>query len=208
MPLIWCNKIFPITHNPNLTMRGKKKPAKSRLCGFIQNAWPVLLKTVKVFRNRADLRNSHRQEESKHHCCSVTQSCPTLCNSMDCSTSGFPVLHCLPEFAQTHVHWVGDAIQPSHPLSSLSSPVLSFPQHQGPFLWVSSSHQAAEVLELQLQHQSFQEYLGLISFRINWFDLLSVQGTLEPSRAQQFKSINSSALSLLYGPTLTSVHDY
>ena len=152
MPLIWYNEIFPITHNPNLTMREKKKkkPEKSRLCGFKQNDWPVLLKTVKVFRSRADLRNGHRQEESKHHCCSVIQSLPTLCNSMDCSTSGFPVLHGLPEFAQTHVHWVGDAIQPSHPLSFPSPPFLSFPQHQGPFLWVSSSHQAAKVLELQL----------------------------------------------------------
>ena len=192
-------------------MRGKKKTEKSRLCGFLQNAWPVLLKTVKVFRKRADLRNGHRQEESKYHCCcSVAQLCPTLFYSMDCSAPGFPVLHCLPEFALTHVHWVGDAIQPSHPLSFLSPPVLSFPQHQGPFQWVSSLHQVAKVLELQLQlqHPSFQEYSGLISFRINWFNLLAVQGTLESSRAPEFKSISSSALSLLYGPTLTSVYDY
>ena len=75
---------------------------------------------------------------------------------MDCSTPGFPVLHYLPELAQTHVHWVGDAIQPSHPLLSPSPSALNLSQHQGLFQWVSSSHQVAEVLELQLQHQSFQ----------------------------------------------------
>ena len=68
-----------------------------------------------------------------HYCCSVTESCPILCNPLDCSTPGFLVLHPLPEFAQTHVHRVGDAIQPSHPLSPLSPPALSLSQHQGPF---------------------------------------------------------------------------
>ena len=80
-----------------------------------------------------------------------SQSCLTLCNPMNCSTLGFPVLHCLPEFAQTHVHRVGDSTQPSHPLSSPSPPALSLSQHQGLFQWVSSSHQVAKVLELQLQ---------------------------------------------------------
>ena len=69
---------------------------------------------------------------------------------------GFPVLHHLPEFTQTHVHWVCDAIQPSHPLSSPSPPAFNLPQHQGLFQWVSSSHQVAKGLEFQLQHQSFQ----------------------------------------------------
>ena len=69
---------------------------------------------------------------------------------------GFPVYHQLPQLAQTHVHKVGDAIQPSHPLSSPFPPVVNFSQHQGPFKSVSSSHQVAKVLELQLQHQSFQ----------------------------------------------------
>ena len=87
---------------------------------------------------------------------SVTQLCPTLCDTMDCSTPGFPVHHKLPELAQTHVHQVGDAIQPSHPLSSLSPPALNLSQHQGLFKWVSSSHQVAKVLEFQLQHQSFR----------------------------------------------------
>ena len=87
---------------------------------------------------------------------SVAQSCLTLCDPMDCSTPGFPVLHQLLELAQTHVHRVGDAIQPSHPLSSLSPPAFNLSQPQGLFLWVSSLHQVAKVLELQLQHQSLQ----------------------------------------------------
>ena len=83
---------------------------------------------------------------------SVVQLCPILCNPMDCSTPGLPVYRQLPEFTQTHVHWVSDAIQPSHPLSSPSPPAFSFPQHQGLFKWVSSSHQVAKGLEFQLQH--------------------------------------------------------
>ena len=86
---------------------------------------------------------------------SVTQSCPTLCDPMDSSTPGFPVYHQLLELAQTHVHGVSDTIQPSHPLSSPST-AFNLSQHQGLFKWVSSSNQVAEVLELQLQHQSFQ----------------------------------------------------
>ena len=79
-----------------------------------------------------------------------------LCNSMNCSTPGLPVHHQLPEFTQTHVHRVGDAIQPSHPLSSPSPPALNLSQHQGLFRWVSSSHEVAKVLAFQLQHQSFR----------------------------------------------------
>ena len=87
---------------------------------------------------------------------SVAQSCLTLCHPMNCSTPGFPVHHQLLELAHTHVHQVNDAIQPSHPLSSPSPPAFNLSQHQGLFQWVSSSHQVAKVLELQLQHQSFQ----------------------------------------------------
>ena len=83
-------------------------------------------------------------------CCSVTQSCLTLFHPMDCSTPGSPVLHYLPKFAQTHVHWVSDAIQPFHPLSSPSPPAFNLSQYHGLFQWVSSSHQVAKVLELQL----------------------------------------------------------
>ena len=87
---------------------------------------------------------------------SAAQLCPTLCDPMDCSMPGLPVHHQLLEFTQTHVHRVGDAIQPSHPLSSPSPPAFNLSQHQGLFKWISSSRQVAKVLEFQLQHQSFQ----------------------------------------------------
>ena len=89
-------------------------------------------------------------------CCSLAKLCLTLWDPMDCSIPGFPVLHCLLELAQTHVHRVGDAIQPSHPLSSPPPPALNPSQHQGLSQWVSSSHKVAKVLEFQLQLQSFQ----------------------------------------------------
>ena len=87
---------------------------------------------------------------------SVTQSCPTLCDPMNHSTTGPPVHHQLPVFTQTHVHWVRDVIQLSYPLSSPSPPALNLSQHQGLFQWVSSSHEVAKVLEFQLQYQSYQ----------------------------------------------------
>ena len=102
-----------------------------------------------------------------------------FCDPMDCSTAGFPVHHQLPELAQTHVHRVSDAIQPSHPLSSPSLPAFYLAQHQGLFKWVSSLHQVAKVLEFQLQHQSSQWIFRLISFRMDWLDLFAVQGTLK-----------------------------
>ena len=86
---------------------------------------------------------------------SVTQRCRTLCDPMNCSTPGLPVHHQLPEFTQIHVHWVSDAIQPSHPLLSPSPPAFNLSQHQGLLKWVRSSHQVAKILEFQLQHQSF-----------------------------------------------------
>ena len=122
----------------------------------------------------------------------VTQSCLTLCDPMNRSTPGLPVHHQLPEFTQTHVHWVGDAIQPSHPLSSPSPPALNLSLHQGLFKWVSSLHQVAKVLEFQLQHQSFNEHPGLIYFRIDWLDLLAVQGT--PKSLLQHHSSKASIL--------------
>ena len=153
--------------------------------------------------------------------CSVTQSCPTLCNPMDCSMPGFPVLHCLPEllpgfpvlhyftkFPQTHVHCVGDAVQPSHPLLSPSPPAFNLSQHQGLFQWVSSSHWVAKYWSFSFSTSSSNEYPGLISFRVDWFDLLAVQGVLKSLLQHQFESNNSLALSLLYGHTLTSIQDY
>ena len=128
---------------------------------------------------------------------------------MDYSTPGLPVHHQLQEFTQTHVHWVGDAIQPSHPLSSPFPPTFDLSWHQGIFQWVSSSYQVAKVLEFQLQHQSFQWifrtdflYDGLVG------SPCSLKDPQESSPTPQFKSINSSALSFLYSPTLTSIHDY
>ena len=88
--------------------------------------------------------------------CSVAQLCPTLFDPMNCSTPGFPVHHQLLGLTQTHIHWVSDAIQPSHPLSSPSPPAPNPSQHQSLFQWVNSSHEVAKVLEFQLQHHSFQ----------------------------------------------------
>ena len=112
---------------------------------------------------------------------SVAQSCPTLCHPMNRSTGGLPVHYQLPEFTQTHVHWVGDAIQPSHRLSSPAPPDLNLSQHQGLFQWVNSSHQVAKVLEFQLQHRSIQWIFReiLIFFKINSLGLLAVSGTIK-----------------------------
>ena len=110
---------------------------------------------------------------------SVAQLCQTRCDPMDCSIPGFPVYHQLLEFAQTHVHWVGDAIERAHPLLSPFPPAFNLPQHQGLFLWFNSSHQMAKVLELQLQHHPSNECSGLIYFRMDWLDLHAVQGTLK-----------------------------
>ena len=105
----------------------------------------------------------------------------------DCSTPGFPVHHQLRELAQTHVHWVGDTIQPSHPPLAPFLPAFNLSQNQGLLKWVGSSCQVAKVLELQLQHQSFQWIFRLISFRIDWLALLAVQWTLE-SLLQHYSS--------------------
>ena len=103
-----------------------------------------------------ELLNTHIHLISINQFNSVSQSCPTLCDPMNNSTPGLPVHHQLPEFTQTHVHWVSDAIQLSHPLSSPSPPALNLSQHHGLFKWVSSLHEVAKVLDFQLQHQSFQ----------------------------------------------------
>ena len=131
-------------------------------------------------------------------CCSVAKFCLTLCDSMDRGTPSSPILHYLPEFAQTHIHWIGDAIYLSHPLLPCS-PAFDLSQHEGLFQRVGSLHQVAKVLELPLQHQSFQW-----TFRV---DFLTVLGTLK-SLLQHHNSKASLALSLLYGPTLTFIHGY
>ena len=136
-------------------------------------------------------------------------SCVQLCDPIDCSTPGFPVHSQLPELAQTHVYCVGEAIQPSHPLSSYSPPAFNLSQNQGLFKWVSSSHQVAKVLEFQLQHQSFQWIFrtDFLKDRLVWYPW-SPRDSQEPSPTPQFKSINSSVLSFLYSSTLTSIHNY
>ena len=124
---------------------------------------------------------------------------------------GFPVHHQLSELAQTHVHQVGDAIQPSHPLLSPSPPAFNLFQHQGLFHRVSSLHQVAKYWGFSFSISPSNEYSGLISFRIDWFDLLAVQGTLKSLLQHQkasIETINSLVLSFLYGPTLTSIYDY
>jgi len=128
---------------------------------------------------------------------------------MNRSMPGLPVHHQLPEFTQTHVHRVGDAIQPSHPLSSPSPPAPNPSQHQGLSQWVNSSHQVAKVLEFQLQHQSFQ-WTARTNLLQNGLlgSPCSPRDSQESSPTPQFKSINSSALSFLYSPTLTSIHDH
>ena len=110
---------------------------------------------------------------------SVTQSCPTLCNPMNRSTPGLPVHHQLLESTQTHVHWVGDAIQPSHPLLSPSPPALTLSQHQGLFKWINSPHQVAKYWSFSFNISSTNEHAGPISFRMDWLDPLAVQGTLQ-----------------------------
>ena len=167
-------------------------------------------------KRRYDLFIGHILLTLKIHCnmhsvqfSSVAQSCLTLCDPMNPSTPGLPVCHQLPELTQIHVHWVGDAIQPSHPLSSPSAPAPNLSQYQGLFKWVNSSHEVAKVLEFQLQRQSFQwtprtDLLqdGLVR------SPCSPRDSQESSPTPQFKSINSSVLSFLHSPTLTSIHDH
>ena len=170
-----------------------------------------LLKVQQLTRSKAEtqLRSSTFKDQVSQSVSSVVHLCPTLCDPMNCSTPGFPVHHKLLEFTQTHVHRVGDAIQPSHPLLSPSLPALNPSQHQGLFQWINSLYEEAKVLEFQLQHQSFQwtprtDLLqdGLVGFPS------SPRDSQESSPTPQFKSINFSAISFLHSPTLTSIHDH
>jgi len=153
---------------------------------------------------RSTVVNTLTKMRIKMWFCSVQLlSCVRLCNPMDCGTPGLPVHHQLLELAQTHVHWIGDAIQPSQPLSPPSPPTFNLSQHQGLFQWVNSSHQVAKVLEFQLQHQSFQ-WIFRIRFLQNWLvgSPCCPRDSQESSPTPQFKSNNSSVLSFLYSPTL------
>ena len=132
------------------------------------------------------------RQEYRFCCCSVTQSCRTLCDPMDYSMPGFRVLHSLPELAQTHVHWVGDAIQPFHPVIPFSS-AFSLSQHQG-FSNESALHiRWPKDWSFSFSISPSNEYSGLISFRIDWLDLLAVQGTLK-----SFLQHHSSKASILW----------
>ena len=119
------------------------------------------------------------------HCCSVAKLCPTLCDPMECNTSGFPVPYHLLKFVPTHIHWVGDAIQPSHTLSSPSPPTFNLSQHQGLFIGTS----AFSIIPSN-------EYSGLISFRVDWLDLLAVQESSQDNTTVQNHQFFSAQLSL------------
>ena len=139
---------------------------------------------------------------------SVAQSWLILCDPMNRHTPGLPVHHQLPESTQTHVHWVGHAIQLSHPLSSPSPPAPNPSQHQS-FSSESTVHMRwPKYWSFSFSISPSKEHPGLISFRMDWLDLLAVKGTQESSPTPQFKSINSLALSFLHSPTLTSIHDH
>ena len=140
---------------------------------------------------------------------SVTQSCPTLCDPMDCSTPGFPVHHQLPELAQTHVPQVGDAIQPPHPLSSPSPLALNLSQHQGLFKWVSSSQSGGQSIGVSASTSvlpmNIQDW-----FPLGWTVWISLRSkglwrVFSSTIVQKHKFFGAH---FLYSPTLTSIHDY
>ena len=127
-----------------------------------------------------EIYSTHRQlEKYSVQFSSIAQSCLILCDLMGCSTPGLPVHHQLPEFTQAHVHWVGDANQPSHPLSSPSAPAFNLSQHQDLFKWVSSLHGWPKYWSFSFSISPSNEHPGVISFRMDWLDLLAVQGTLK-----------------------------
>ena len=179
--------------------RKEGKEGGKELAEWEQNLGPLLfpcisthsLVSISIYIYIEREREKYTYQFSSVQFISVAQSCPTLYDPMDCSTSGFPVHHQLPELVQTHVHRVSDAIQPFHPLSSPSPPAFNLSQHQVLFQWVSSSHQVTKVLVLQLQHQSFQwifrtDFLqgGRVGFPCTPRD------SQESSPTPQFKSIN------------------
>ena len=139
--------------------------------------------------------------------CLVDKLCPILCIPMDCSMPGFPILHYLLEFAQAHVRSISDAIQRSHPVSPTSPPAFSLSQHQGLFQWVSSSHQVAKIIGASASVLPMT-IKGWLPLGLTGWSPWSLRNSQESSPAPQFEGSNSSVLSLLYGPAVTSVHDY
>ena len=142
-------------------------------------------------------------------CYSVAQSCLTLCHPMDCRMPGLPVLHYLLEFVQTHVHWVGDAIQPFHPLLYPSPPAVDFSQHQGLFKWVDSFHQAAKVLAFYLQHHSFPINIqGWFPLGLTGWVSLQSKGLSRVFSSTLIQKHQFLGPQPSFGPILISVHDY
>ena len=140
-----------------------------------------------------------------------THSVSSSYDPKDCSMPDFPVLHCLPEFAQTHVHWVSDAIKPSYPLSPPSPPTLNLSQNQGFFQWVDSSHQLAKVYwSFGFSISPSNEYSGFISFRIDWLDLLAVQETLNSkySRECYWFNVHAFCFKITWSVRIPSLSSY
>ena len=140
--------------------------------------------------------------------CSVTQSCPTLCDPMDCHTPGFPVHHQLPEVTQTHVHSIGDAIQSSQCRRPLLLPPSIFPSIRVFSNELVLCIRWPKYWSFSFSISLFNEYSGQISFRMDWLDLLAVQGTLKSLLLQHSQRHQFFSAQLPYSPTLTSMHDY
>jgi len=153
-------------------------------CKALENAAPVSAEVVGaitwLFLTLNHVCISPTIPRTSYQLSSVPQSCLTLCDPIDCSTPGLPVHHQLPEFTQTPVHWVSDAIQPSHPLSS-PAPALNLSQHQGLFSESALCIRWPRYWSFSFNISPSNEYSGLISFRMDWLDLLAVQGTLTNS---------------------------
>ena len=195
------NELVPRRHKELLQLNSKKmdNPIKNGQKTWIDISPETQMADKWMKRWAISLLWTHQNQSKSQSqwavcCCSVTKSCPALCDPTDCSMPGSCVFHYLPKSAQIHAHWVGDAIQPSHPLSLPSPLALSLSKHQGLFQWVSSSHQVAKLLELQLQHQSFQRIFKN-DFLYDWSPC-SPRDSKESSPESQFESIYSLALSL------------
>ena len=168
---------------------------------------PVIHAFILSFMYLPCLFCANRRYTNKHFS-SVAQSCPTLCDPVDCSTSGLHVHHQLPELAQTRVHRVSDAIQPTYPLSSPSSPAFNLSQHQGLSSESVLRFRWPKYWSFSVSISPSNEFQGCFPLGLTGLTSLQSRDSREFSATLQFKSINSSVLSLLYGPTLTSIHDY
>jgi len=173
----------------------------------LANSWRIFASRANKWGRIYGIRNI--QERSCTICCcwSISKSCPTLCDPMDWCKAVFIVLQYISEFAEIHVHWVGDAMQPSYPLLSPSL-TLSLSQYKCLFQWIRYLYQVTKVSDLHLQHQPFQWTFSWFPLGLTGLISLLSKGLSRVFSITTFKSVNSPAFSLLYGPTLTSVHDY